>query len=178
LSNPAPGGPRRVSRVSWRVMVVLIVALVLGAGVGGIVEHQRAVEDSNAKPVDRVTTTTATVSVWFGSRQSSACPALEKWNLALDKVVYAVLAKDASWDSVLRPTLLNFNSTAETTYRSLLEFANPAGKAELEFLVTSARERRGVIKGSTSLAAFLKTQTPGRLARDFRFVLQTALSCA
>jgi hypothetical protein len=165
--------------VNWRVIVVLIVALVLGVGVGGIVEHQRSVNDSNANPSERVTTTTKPkVSIWFGTRGSSACPALQKWNLAFGEVAYAVLARTADWDSVIRPAFLNFNSTAETTYRSLLEFANAAGKTELEFLVAQVRERRGLITGSGSLEALLKTPPPERLSRDFRIVLDSALSCA
>jgi hypothetical protein len=161
----------------------VIVALVLGAGVGGLIEHQRVTDDSNAnaRPVAHTTTTTkkATTADWFGTRLSSACPALQDWYLAFGEAVYALLAKNEPWSST-RTALLHFVGTAETAYRSLLPLANPAGMTELRFLLTSLSGRSTAIAKSSSVADFFKTRksasTP-TVARDIRTMLESEQKC-
>jgi hypothetical protein len=167
----------------WRAIVAVTIALVLGAGVGVLVEHQRALDKSNAKPIAQTAATTTTTEAplpdWFGSRASEACPALAWWNGTFGRAVYIMLPQKKPWASK-RTALLPLVDVREAAYRSLLPLANADGKKELEFLLTSLGRARGFLRLSSSADGFfdsLKTLDFGRLSRDIGVIYRTAQGC-
>jgi hypothetical protein len=165
---------------SWSTIVAVTVALVLGLGAGGLVEHQRALNESNRKAPAPIPMTVPKASAWFGSKAAAACPALQEWYQALGTSIYFVLAKGPPWEKI-RAALVRQNGIGQAAIRSLIPLANSAGKAEIEFVLASLSNSNDVTKKASSSAALLKSQSglfSERLGRDVRILLQDAQSCA
>jgi hypothetical protein len=168
-------------RPSWRVIVGVVVALVLGAGVGAFAEHKRALDKSNAVDAPSASKpSTPTASPWFAAT-STACPGIQQWYSGLGKAVYLVISKHGAWPST-QQAIVPPMKEMETGYSALLPQANAAGKLELQFLLTSAQGSREALQQSPSEAAFFQSLGSGgqtaRLQADFAIMLQAVKSCS
>jgi len=160
----------------WRPIAVVLVALLLGGVVGVLVEHQRAVNESNSGS-EPSPTPSAAASAWFDDG-AGACPAAEKWYGALGTGIYLLLANQ-SWEST-RADLLPLMDTAADQYRELLPLANATGTSELQFMLETLNQSRAAIDTAPSAGAFIQSQqtsSSDRLSQDLALLLQIAKSC-
>ena len=160
----------------WRPIAVVLVALLLGGVVGVLIEHRRAVNESNSGSAPSPTPTAAP-SAWF-SDTSAACPAVQKWYGALGSAIYLVLGTQP-WETIRAGVLSSWAAMADQ-YRAMVPLANAAGKSELQFMLASLDQDRSEINAAPSAAAFRASPKPptiDRLSRDIVLLLQTAKSC-
>lgn len=168
-----------------RVIVILIVAFVLGAGGGAVAEHLR-LKHASDKPGASATTpstaprnsTAAGAADWFAAKATQACPALKTWN-ASGAATAKAIAKKGAWTAT-RTALVAAIKATGAAYVALEPFANTAGKTELQFLKARQDEVSSAIGKTSSLAAYVQAQTKlksTRAQRDVLILSRAAQSC-
>ena len=167
--------------MNWRVIVAVVVAFVVGIGAGGLVEHERLKHKSNssASGSKKGTPTTVSTAAWFGSRASTACPALKSWS-ASAVASYQALYTKTPWKTK-QATLLKQIDAAGSAYKAMVPIATPAGKAQLQFLVGHQTQLSAAVQKATSEAAYLKAQqalNTARVKHDIAIVSQAANRCS
>jgi hypothetical protein len=163
--------------MSWRVIVAIGLAFVVGAGAGALVEHQRVKDDKTAAAP--TTTTTVPTADWFGSNRASACPALKRWQ-ASAVAGYTAIARSKQWTTT-RTEVAKQVSAGSAAYRDMITLANPTGKPELQYLLSHQDQLSTAAKNSTSLQEYetaQAAQTPARVKTDLTVVSQAVKGCS
>lgn len=169
--------------MNWRIVVAVGVTFVVGAAAGGFAEHERVQKDKPNKAAAGTTTTTragtpAAPANWFGTKKADACPALKRWNTAA-AAAYASALDSKAW-SAKSTTIQTQTSAMGSAFRDLGKLANPAGKAELAFLVTYVGKLNAEAKKAKSQPAYAQAQTAlasARVKRDLAIVGQANGGC-
>jgi hypothetical protein len=168
--------------MNWRVVVTVIVAFVIGAGGGAVAEHVR-LKNASDKPGATATTSAGNnanpaANDWFGAKATQACPALKNWTAA-GAASGKAFRMTGAW-TAKRAALVAAIKDAGAAYSALEPFANPAGKAELQFLVAHQEAVNNAVAKASSLPVFdqarKKLQSP-RAQRDFAIVGVAARRC-
>jgi hypothetical protein len=165
-----------------RIVIALVVAFAIGGGAGALAEHQRLKDKSNKSASTQTTTSPTSAPVaaaWFKTPTTQACPALKVWKAA-GAASYVALLKKGAW-STTKATLLAQNTTATASLRTLLPMTTPAGRAGINFLVTSEGKVSDVVKHATSQADYgkaAKALASPRLTRSNAIMSRAANTCA
>jgi hypothetical protein len=160
---------------TWRAIAAGAVALVLGLGAGALIEHQRALSDSNTPGPQVTTTTKPKTSVWFGPKTEAACPSVRQWYAAAANA-YIALVSSKDWPQT-RDALQVPVDAAKKSYQALRPLANPGGRTELSFLLSTLGKSKERIKKSSSANAIFESPVSTRQRNDIRVLFQIALIC-
>lgn len=156
-------------------MIAVVVAVVLGIGTGAFAEHTRLKNDVHKTAAP---TTRPTATGWFGAKAQAACPGLKRWN-ADAVAAYVALVKKEDWDAV-RKELSPHVPSSQAALRSLIPFATPEGKAELQYLVTFHDRLIIAVEDADSAKAVfdsLERLRTAEFTRDIAVVSRAAQSC-
>jgi hypothetical protein len=137
----------------WRAIIALVVAFVLGIGVGGLVEHQRAKSKSNKKTATTTAGKTAVGVRWFPNPPTDACPGLVKWQTAAS-TAYVDLLKKTAWPAT-QTSLEAQSAAASTALKGLLPHANKIGHKGLNVLINRETKNLAALKAAKDEAAYL-----------------------
>jgi hypothetical protein len=140
--------------MNWRIVVAIVVAFVVGAGAGGLAEHER-VNSSNKSAATKPTTTTIPPTVWFADVKP-ACPALLRLS-STASAQFSTLATTPAWAAARVALLADLKATGDA-YRALVPVATAPGKAALRFLLSAQLEEGAAVQNATSWPAYLKAR--------------------
>lgn len=160
--------------MSRRVMVAVAVAVVLGIGTGAFAEHTRLKNGGSKRAAPAATTPTG----WFAN-PSAACPGLQRWRAAA-VAAYVALVRKGDWDAT-RKKLTPLVPFAQDALRSLIPLATPAGKPELQYLVTFHDRLVIAVEDAHSANAVFDSLDQLKTAefiRDIAAVTQVASTCS
>ena len=146
-----------------QMIVAVVVAFALGAGVGFFVKTHKA------------TGTTAGATGWFAS-PAAACPALKSWQGAAASAYGATLRK-ASW-STTQGALLASQTTSVNALKAMLPHAKPTGRTGLNFMITRATKASTALKSATSLAGYEKAAKTLKTPLDTAILNRAAGACS
>jgi hypothetical protein len=175
--------------MNWRIVVAIVVAFVVGAGAGGLAEHER-VNSSNKSSATKHPTTTVRKStpttrkpakkvppVWFTDTKA-ACPALLRLSLTTS-AQYSTLATTPAWASAQVALLADLKATGDA-YRALVPVATAPGKVALKFLLADQLEEGAAVRNATSWPTYLrgrKTPNAALRAKEATAVVAYAKRC-
>jgi hypothetical protein len=153
-----------------QMIVAVVVAFALGAGVGFFVEHERLKNKTH-----KATGATADATGWFASA-TAACPALKSWQSAAANSYVATLRK-ASW-STTQGALLASETNSVNALKAMLPHATPTGRNGLNLMITRATKTSTALKSATSLAGYEKAAKTLKTPLDTALLNRAAGTCS
>jgi hypothetical protein len=196
-SNASPGAetdtdddgelPDLPLNLNWTLILTAIIAFVLGLGVGGFAEHEHT-KSSNKKHTTASGTPTTSPSTgsktpvdeagWFGSKVTTACPALRIW-AGEQKLRRDALGKTTTWKTK-SGAVLKIDEPITSAYTALLRLATPTGKPEMQLLLTTQGKLDDALtksKKPDDYSKVRKTVSTAQVTTDIGILSKVAASC-
>jgi hypothetical protein len=168
---------------SWGIAAALVVALLVGAAIGAVVEHERISSESSTQsdPADSMSADEArsVAAEWFGVGNSAACPSLQRWWASTVAAYQTSVQARANWLAA-RPQLAQQHAENAAALQAAAAGATAAARADLNALIAYERAIGNATNSATTAGSYeasLESLATPESTRAISVLTQAVRSC-